>query len=425
MSSKRFLTLILLSVFGLSLMCVATSEIEAQPRGKSALDKIRKQREKREAEAEKKADDDSAADEKADAPQNDDDMMETEIGEHVVIRSDINYGAVVPPHRESEDTADADAPEDDGAEPKDAVKKEGESTSDDKEESDASDTADRDHLLDLYLPKDAENFPVVFFVHGGSWVFGEKRHGKAIARGLVDDGYGVVSINYTLCFVDVANDQRSQFPTFVEDAAAAFKWTWDTIAEYGGNRDRIFIAGHSAGGHIATVLASNPKFLKAHELDNQEVIKGQIGISGVYEIEFGNKMMDSVIFGVPFPNDEEQREQASPVKQVREGDAPALLIYAQTELPMIKTWAASYKTALEEHDVPITAKLILKRTHESILREFGTANDEAEKVVLAFLTDRIAELDAADEEAQAESDGDDSKGKEDAQAKPEPAESAK
>lgn len=390
----------------------------AQPRG---LDKIRKKHAKKSSKSE--AEDLGKAErEEIDALTNDE-LMEKELDDHVVVHSDISYAASLPSDHgegaaqdsseEGDGTADADG-SGDKAKPDSATDteekgdaKQDQTGTEQDESEDSTEEPARDHLLDLYLPEDKENFPVMFFVHGGTWVWGEKRHGKAIANGLVDDGYGVVSVNYTLCYHDLRTGEKAQYPTFAEDVAAAFKWTWDNIGEYGGNRERIFIGGHSAGGHIAALLATNPKFMKAHDLDNQQVIKGVVGISGVYEIPFNNPLAEP-FFRIPFPNDASVREEASPIKQASEGDAPTLLLYGPpppAELPMIIDWAAAYYERLQELEIDVSVKMIPKRDHESILRYFGTPGDLAEKTVREFLEKRLKELDESEQDASAESDG--------------------
>src|SRR5437870_10766742 len=119
------------------------------------------------------------------------------------------------------------------------------------------------HKLDLYLPQGFENFPVVMFVHGGGWRHGDKdflglyvKLGKALAR----HGIGVAVPNYRL-------SPAVKHPEHVKDVARAFAWLYHNIAKHHGDPDRLFVSGHSAGGHLAALFATNDKYLKAEGLD--------------------------------------------------------------------------------------------------------------------------------------------------------------
>jgi acetyl esterase len=110
-------------------------------------------------------------------------------------------------------------------------------------------TGQREHLLDIYRPKERSGpLPVVFYVHGGGFrILSKETHwlfGLAYAR----RGYVLVNINYRL-------SPRYPFPAAHEDSAKALEWTLQHVAEYGGDPSRIAFAGESAGANIATSLA--------------------------------------------------------------------------------------------------------------------------------------------------------------------------
>src|SRR5205823_5671892 len=103
----------------------------------------------------------------------------------------------------------------------------------------------------------------VFFVHGGAWRNGDKSGilgvYSALGRFLVRHGLGAVIINYRL-------SPAVRHPAHVQDVAKAFAWTHKNIARYGGRPDQIFLCGHSAGGHLVALLATDPTYLKAEGL---------------------------------------------------------------------------------------------------------------------------------------------------------------
>ena len=132
------------------------------------------------------------------------------------------------------------------------------------------------HKLDLYLPTDKTKFPVLFFVHGGSWRSGDRSLYGALGNRFAKLGTGVVIPSYRLM-------PKNPHPAQVEDVAAAFAWTVKHIAEYGGDPSQIFVAGHSAGGHLVSLLALDPKYLAKYDL-TPKMMRGVMALSGVYDM---------------------------------------------------------------------------------------------------------------------------------------------
>jgi acetyl esterase/lipase len=82
--------------------------------------------------------------------------------------------------------------------------------------------------------------------------------------------------------VDYRHGPAVPFPAFVEDVAAAVRWTRDHARDYGGDPAKIFLAGHSAGAHIAALVAADARYLRAVGLAPRE-LAGVIGIAGPYD----------------------------------------------------------------------------------------------------------------------------------------------
>src|SRR5207237_6481418 len=136
--------------------------------------------------------------------------------------------------------------------------------------------------LDLYLPKGKKDFPVVFLVHGGAWMLGDNRCCglySSVGEFLASQGIGVVLPNYRL-------SPAVKHPEHVKDVARAFAWARAHIADHGGRPDRLFVAGHSAGGHLVALLATDETYLRAEGLQAADV-RGVVAFSGVYRIPPG------------------------------------------------------------------------------------------------------------------------------------------
>jgi len=101
--------------------------------------------------------------------------------------------------------------------------------------------------------------PVLIYVHGGGWGRGDKRLGSSLAGVYVQRGIVFVSVNYRLA-------PETRYPGFLEDLAAAVRWVKDHIGRYGGDPDRLTLVGHSAGAHLAALLATDGQFLRRQGL---------------------------------------------------------------------------------------------------------------------------------------------------------------
>jgi acetyl esterase/lipase len=127
--------------------------------------------------------------------------------------------------------------------------------------------------LDVYSPKVmTADTPTLVFYHGGSWQYGSKDDYRFLGTAFAARGIQTVVVNYRL-------HPEVIFPAFVEDAAKALAYTKRTIS----HGRPTFIAGHSAGAHIAAMVALDPRFLAAEGTTICDATKGIIGIAGPYE----------------------------------------------------------------------------------------------------------------------------------------------
>ncbi|MEQ8797769.1 MAG: alpha/beta hydrolase [Salinisphaeraceae bacterium] len=130
--------------------------------------------------------------------------------------------------------------------------------------------------LDVYEPdNDVPDRPVVVFFYGGRWSSGERAGFRFVAQALTSRGYVAVVPDYRL-YPEV------RFPDFVEDGARATAWVREHAVDYGGDPGRLFLMGHSAGAHIAAMLATDERYLQAVG-GSPDWLAGMIGLAGPYE----------------------------------------------------------------------------------------------------------------------------------------------
>ena len=165
----------------------------------------------------------------------------------------------------------------------------------------------------IYAPENRgeKPLPVILFEHGGSWNAGDPDDYGFIGRALVPEGFIVVLAGYRL-------HPEVQFPTMLEDTASAIAWTRDNIADYGGDPDRIVLAGHSAGAYNVVMTALDQQWLAQAGVPESS-IAGVIGLAGPYDFYPFDSDSTKASFGAaPDP------ESTQPINAVR-GDAPPML----------------------------------------------------------------------------------------------------
>jgi acetyl esterase/lipase len=227
------------------------------------------------------------------------------------------------------------------------------------------------HKLDLYLPKGKKDFPVLFFVHGGTWKSGDRKTYVKLGEAFAEHGIGTVIISYRL-------SPKVQHPAHIQDVAKAFAWTCDNIGKYGGRADQIFCMGHSAGGHLVSLLATDESYLKAEKHSFAD-IKGVISISGVYTI------VPLGALATAFGRDAEVCKKASPINNVCEKDPPFLIIYADGDFLTLDVMAENMAKALREVKCDVSTLKVEKRTHISIIVKMIEDGDPTQQAVLDFI----------------------------------------
>src|SRR5262249_14555624 len=209
-------------------------------------------------------------------------------------------------------------------------------------------------------PRGRPASPVVGPARGGAWIPANTRCrglSPAVAEFLASQGFGVVLPNYRL-------SPKVKHPSHIQDLARAVAWAHTHIAEHGGNPDRLFLFGHSAGGHLVSLLATDEEYLEAEGVRVGDLKGGGAG-SGVYRTPEGKMdvtlagdeeqsfRIDQIlpirqpshhgklaptlmpglpiklnVFGPMFGNDPQVRADASPINHVRPGLSPFLILSA-------------------------------------------------------------------------------------------------
>jgi len=183
--------------------------------------------------------------------------------------------------------------------------------------------------LDLFLPENGTNLPLIVWVHGGGWEKGSKENCPAI--GATRSGYAVASINYRL-------SQHAPFPAQIEDCKSAIRWLRANAVKYNFNPDRIGVWGASAGGHLVALLGTAGD---VKDFDRGENLKFSSRVQAVCDW-FGPANMvpwigedgaaaNTVVKLFGGKATREKAAQASPVTYVTKDDAPFLIMHGDKD----------------------------------------------------------------------------------------------
>jgi acetyl esterase/lipase len=213
------------------------------------------------------------------------------------------------------------------------------------------------HKLDLYLPKGKSGFPVLIFVHGGSWRSGDRSNYPALGNRFAIGGLGVVVPSYRLM-------PGAPHPAQIEDTLAAVDWVIANIVKYGGDAKRIYLSGHSAGGHLAAYAGLERRFWPN--------LKGVMALSGVYDMS-----------GIPqFPAD---KLDGSPIHRIAPGAPPFLVTYCQNDYPSLPAQARRFQAALTEGKIPAELVYVPDKNHISEIVDIWQENDPTARAMLRFM----------------------------------------
>lgn len=243
------------------------------------------------------------------------------------------------------------------------------------------------HKLDLYLPEGKTKFPMIMFIHGGGWATGDKRvltdvYGD-LGRTFAKQGIGVAAIDYRL-------SPQFKFPAHIQDAARAFAWLHQNIKSYGGDPDRVFVMGHSAGGHLTALLATDERWLKEQGLGLKD-IRAAIPISGVYDFETLRPDWLSghsdPLTGLIFDKDPQKMKEASPINYVERNKPipPFLVLWGERDVLSMRQQAINFTEKLEDNGCSVKAIRYPSRNHFKMILSIRQPGDQEQKDILQFV----------------------------------------
>ena len=259
-----------------------------------------------------------------------------------------------------------------------------------------ADTGHQRHVLDIFAPDNAASLPVVFWIHGGGWQTGDKTDVQIKPRMFTEKGFVFVATNYRL-LPDV------EMEVLISDVAKSLGWVYRNISKHGGNPNKVFVMGHSAGAQLAALLCIDHRYLRTEGVPN-EILKGCVPVDGdTFDIPaiIMTAEMRQTLHGLPLPkfghrakfgNDPAKHINFSAVNHVAKGKGiPPFLVLHVAGHPNTTAQAQRLANVLSEADVPNQVFRAKETTHRKLNENLGRPDDKATEAIFKFLGPLIAQ----------------------------------
>lgn len=221
--------------------------------------------------------------------------------------------------------------------------------------------------LDVF-PAAKPNAPVQLFIHGGYWQNLDKKGHDFVAEPFVARGCAVVVVNYTLA-------PQAAMDEIVRQNRAALVWTHRHASSFNGDPSRIYISGHSAGGHLVAMLMATD--WKTEGGLPADVIKGGCAISGLFDLE----PIRLCYVNDALKMNEEDARRNSPIRHLPRGNAPLIVTVGGQETDEFIRQSADFAATLRDAGYPVEYLLLPQHHHFTIIQDFANPQSALTRAV--------------------------------------------
>ncbi len=234
--------------------------------------------------------------------------------------------------------------------------------------------------LNVFAPKKLKSLsPVIVFIHGGNWNSGHKEQYNFFGNNWARKNVVTVIIDYPL-------SPYADYKDMAAASAEAVKWVHDSIKNYGGDPAKIFIAGHSAGGHLATLISLQDKYFDKLNIKNP--IQGVISIDAAGHDMFNYLLQNNFKPGhsylETFTNDTSAWRDASLLYQLHKNMPPIIFYMGGKTYPSIKAGSEKFLVALEKYD-RFEYHFLKRKKHIPMITQFIFPWNKRYKEIKAFM----------------------------------------
>lgn len=229
---------------------------------------------------------------------------------------------------------------------------------------------DEKQQLDFF-PATYPDQPLLIFIHGGYWQSLDKSDFSSIAGPYLEKNINVAVVNYRLA-------PSATMSEIVSDNQKALTWLFDNASRLNFSRDRIFVSGHSAGGHLTAVLAGTDWKALGYPAD---LIKGGCAISGLYDLEpirlcYLNKVVGLTAHDVAV---------FSPLRTPRPFKVPMILTVGGAESPEYFRLQAEYEQLLKQEGSLLRVVDLKTGHHFDAVDALGVGSGELSQTVVRMI----------------------------------------
>jgi acetyl esterase/lipase len=239
---------------------------------------------------------------------------------------------------------------------------------------------DRRHRLDVYYPDDKTSKEVLVFIHGGSWSQGNKELYGKLGEVLANKGAVCVIINYRLA-------PGVTFEKMALDCASAVKWVHDNISKYGGDKDKIFLSGHSAGGHLAALITLNKEFFKA--IKARDIVKGCILIDAfglnIHTLLREHQTAYNYLLHKVFTDKPELWDRGSPSYFLEGNKIPFLVWVGERTYPFVMLDNGMFVEQMEKAGQPLKWEMISGKSHHQMIMQLEQVKNPLYDKMIEFM----------------------------------------
>lgn len=219
--------------------------------------------------------------------------------------------------------------------------------------------SDQFQKLDIF-PAANYNAPVLIDIHGGGWRIGSKNLRSFPAKAVTEAGMMWVPIDYGLA-------PNYSVQQIVDHVRSAITWIYANISDKGGDKDRIFVSGNSAGGHLTGCILM-PGWHEQYGV-SKDLVKGACAMSGVFDMqalvnaEYG--------YNEQLAMDMDTAYQNSPLFYLPEAGCPLIVSYGTLEPDEFRRQSHIYYEAWREHEFLATEIIVEDAHHFSMARQLA------------------------------------------------------
>ncbi|TLU98237.1 alpha/beta hydrolase [Dyadobacter luticola] len=235
--------------------------------------------------------------------------------------------------------------------------------------------------LNIFAPKKhVTPHDVIIFVHGGNWNSGKKSQYNIIGNHWAKKGVVYVTIDYPL-------SPAAKYDEMARSTANAVKWVKDNIAQYGGNPERIFLSGHSAGGHLAALVSIDNQYFQDLKIENPLAGTILIDAAGLdmYGYLTDEKFQPGNTYLNTFTNNPDTWKKATPLYHLHKSMPPMIIYRGGKSYPSIISSNEKFKKALADFAPETPYHIQEKKKHVPMITQFFNPFNQRYGEILSWM----------------------------------------